>query len=1267
MKTMIRLFAVMLAVVLCIACLAGCRIVNLDTINESIENLREDIKNNEQSAPSIIIQNLLPEETPEPQQEAPLPTPETGAEEATPKPSEKPESGGVTNITYNDQTYINNNISNNTTNNTTTIVNQTIIEERPGTVKDSDEVLGVFSVSESFFIANQSADVVFTVEVPNATEDVLLYNSTNTTRIVMHDDGLSGDAYADDGIYTAVQAVSYPAGTVEFWAKSGAAVSNHAALYFFEQPTEESAALAEAAVRDVRAELQAIEDRFARQGFVPASSVGDEMTAVGDYLEGAMQAGDVLLYEIEDGSAFIKMPSGVALVYEPLREGVDSGGSDVSMTVITCQPSFTGMGGSGYATTSYTLPTGVGYVLEMPDDAAEDIDDAFDNYSFSSSWNWNDDQVTLRRIRELGPNEIVLWHGHGYYGPIVKSCLVTGEAFDWNAYWWDLGYFNDCVTNRIVNGIWVEHDTVIISSGYIRKYCGNLDNSFLYLAACSSGKHDGLAKAFLDKGAAAVVANTDTIIREYNVRMLYETAENMLRINEGTQNYYTLQEALRKAKSEYGESDADRRYGGIGSKPMIFGGADAENYRFAQWRETEGKGTLSGRICMAADRSTPVVDANILVMQDGALIRSANADSGGEYTLELPAGVYRLDISAPGFIPFGCYVEVEEERNTYVETFLLVEGEEGDQGTAEGCVFNALTGEGVGDVSLTVRSDWNNRTGSVVTSGSTGASGQYSLTLPIGNYTVTAEKAGFITGSFNIVVQVGTTPDQNGSISPVVLGDDFRIVLTWGQNPRDLDSHVVGPLSNGSSYHVYFNHKSQRDNGVELCNLDVDDITSYGPETITLTTEYGSPVYYYVHLYAGYGTLGTSEAQVRVYQGESQVAVFNVPTNQGNGRYWNVFAITGGELTVRNTITSEPEATYAGTGTARVPGSSDVHASDLYISADDPSAVTGGESVRVPDEDAGEPTNLQQDDQTADTDTEQEGDGAALPPEEPGLPGEEPNTEEYPVADEDGEASVEEGSDPVADEDGEAFVEEGSDPVAVEDGEPEEEKQWPPEITEPFDTILSEWMEAVETASERWTFERLSDFAEFLEQFPHVDLGLLLDSKEGALKLYSAYYDIDSDETPELLLGMEEVDVSGSEEAGHILAAAEAADGEASDTVRPVRIIAIYRLDGERRAEVLSPEPYNALQAEFRIGNEGDIWLLDGMTERFTRFKPGETDGISADSVKKYRLQPDAVDTDEQLEEEIEYITRQELEELVPGRDEVRLSWKPLTGDEEAR
>lgn len=57
--------------------------------------------------------------------------------------------------------------------------------------------------------------------------------------------------------------------------------------------------------------------------------------------------------------------------------------------------------------------------------------------------------------------------------------------------------------------------------------------------------------------------------------------------------------------------------------------------------------------------------------------------------------------------------------------------------------------------------------------------------------------------------------------------------------------------------------------------------------------------------------MAVSGAQVRVYQSKNLLATFNVPANQTDGSYWNVFAIVDGQMVVQNTLTSSEDLTYA--------------------------------------------------------------------------------------------------------------------------------------------------------------------------------------------------------------------------------------------------------------------------------------------------------------------------------------------------------------------
>lgn len=126
------------------------------------------------------------------------------------------------------------------------------------------------------------------------------------------------------------------------------------------------------------------------------------------------------------------------------------------------------------------------------------------------------------------------------------------------------------------------------------------------------------------------------------------------------------------------------------------------------------------------------------------------------------------------------------------------------------------------------------------------------------------------------------------ALSPVLTDlNSMRIVLNWGENPADLDSHL-----SYSNQHVYWSSKQ----GLNA-NLDVDDVDSYGPETITIEKRLSDEYYVYgVHDYTNKDdpattNLANSQAKVMVYVGELLIRSYYVPTAK-MGNVWTVFRIS---------------------------------------------------------------------------------------------------------------------------------------------------------------------------------------------------------------------------------------------------------------------------------------------------------------------------------------------------------------------------------------
>jgi len=149
-----------------------------------------------------------------------------------------------------------------------------------------------------------------------------------------------------------------------------------------------------------------------------------------------------------------------------------------------------------------------------------------------------------------------------------------------------------------------------------------------------------------------------------------------------------------------------------------------------------------------------------------------------------------------------------------------------------------------------------------------------------------------------------TTPanGQESNIGDIVLSAPWTtITLTWGENPRDLDSHFLIPASTGGgngSHVSYQNYGSLT--SYPHTTLDTDDRYSYGPENVTSVRKYDGTYQYYVHWYTGSGNLQTSGAKVTVLL-NGNLYTFNVPsTGDVAHTYWHVFDMTasGGNVTL---------------------------------------------------------------------------------------------------------------------------------------------------------------------------------------------------------------------------------------------------------------------------------------------------------------------------------------------------------------------------------
>jgi hypothetical protein len=167
----------------------------------------------------------------------------------------------------------------------------------------------------------------------------------------------------------------------------------------------------------------------------------------------------------------------------------------------------------------------------------------------------------------------------------------------------------------------------------------------------------------------------------------------------------------------------------------------------------------------------------------------------------------------------------------------------------------------------------------------------FMVDLKPGKHRLAAEAAGFCPGEREVQVQEGKVTKLKLPLSPDLTGDEIaRLILDWGENPRDLDAHFrkVGTAGFPNPAHVFFQHKEGRNEARErFAILDVDHTNSQGYETITLSDKATGEYEYYVHHYAGTGTIGGSGAQASIVTRGCQRRDYSVPASCNK----NVWAI----------------------------------------------------------------------------------------------------------------------------------------------------------------------------------------------------------------------------------------------------------------------------------------------------------------------------------------------------------------------------------------
>ncbi len=294
---------------------------------------------------------------------------------------------------------------------------------------------------------------------------------------------------------------------------------------------------------------------------------------------------------------------------------------------------------------------------------------------------------------------------------------------------------------------------------------------------------------------------------------------------------------------------------------------------------------------------------------------------GSSSTLQNPSHTYTNE---------GTYtvsLTISDGINSKTETKLqyIVVGNGGETGTLYGKVTDALSGDPVPDalVSVAGLSDYTDANGdysitgipagvlngnftATPTNGTSPLAVQFTDLSSEGTHTVTASHEGYVDyANSQVIIPDGGSLELAISLSPALAEGQMRFVLTWGQLPRDLDSHLKTPEIEGNFYHIYYGDQGSA-TSPPYALLDIDDMDSEGPETTTIYDLFTGEYHYFIYNFTGDPDITTSGAVVQIFNDNGLLYNLQIPT-VGTGRYWDVCTVNGatGVVNIINTITED--------------------------------------------------------------------------------------------------------------------------------------------------------------------------------------------------------------------------------------------------------------------------------------------------------------------------------------------------------------------------
>lgn len=424
----------------------------------------------------------------------------------------------------------------------------------------SEKQFGDLYTNKSDILVGENVEVTFFLNSTNLTEDanIIVYDEKNNYVVTLNDSGEDGDSEKNDGIFSGKVALSSDKREiVQYYAKYKHARSKSTEISYYSEITYKEYEEFSSTIQHI----SSLEEPYIKDNFVEQEYTDELFDEIEKFLKELKNQDIVEFYICNDKTISVEFTSGITFLYSPLKDGVLSSGNEINIVAIEpTQSDFLNYGEkfSLWIDSLYNnLPVKSSFDVEGSANRINEINGySFNNYNNRGMIDFDntDDyiinsEVTVEKLKEcFNDKGVVILNGHGAYDDSIHSALVTGESVSPLDEWFSENEFYNAnlrkysadicakrlvTTSSVFNSGFAAH--YAITAKFINQYV-ELNNAFVYLGACYSGKDSVLADSFLNSGAQLVMGYSDEVTTYYERAMrsfiIYYMAEEQMAAND---------------------------------------------------------------------------------------------------------------------------------------------------------------------------------------------------------------------------------------------------------------------------------------------------------------------------------------------------------------------------------------------------------------------------------------------------------------------------------------------------------------------------------------------------------------------------------------------------------------------------------------------------------------------------------------------------------------------------------------------------------------